>query len=120
MSLDEKARLFLVGFAQTLACFDGLGKPSLKILGLRDTNAIGALPTKMGQVIRDDRSQAIHGFGKHQSQSVFTGARRASQDHSLGKPATRQHVAHLVHSFRIAVKVRKRHKSRHQHSARSE
>jgi hypothetical protein len=111
MGLHEKTRFFLVRLPQTVAGFDGLGKASVQIFRLRNANTVRTLATEIRQAVRGDRGEAIHRLGHHHSQRVLAGTCGASQNHSLGKPVMRQHLAQPADRIRIAVKIGETHKS---------
>src|SRR5205823_1657784 len=77
---------------------------------LRDAGAIGALPAEIRKPVSGDPSEAVQRLREHQRQRVFARSLPPRKHHRMRKALARQHIAQAMNRFRIAVKIRKRHK----------
>ena len=88
-----------------------LSKASIEIGGLRDACAVRALAAEIGQPVGLRGIETVESLRQHQREGVLPRPRRSREHNGVRQSVAPQHVAQATNSFRIAVKVRKRHKA---------
>ena len=85
VGLDENAGLALVGVAQLLAGFNGLGHQCIQVGGERNARAVGALAAEVGQAVALHGFKAVDRLGQHQRQRVLPAPRGPARISDCGK-----------------------------------
>jgi hypothetical protein len=115
VGLDEDARLALVGLAQIVAGFHGLGYALFQVGCFANSNAVGADAAKVRQSVRFRLVKTIEGLCEHERKRVFACPARAGENERMREPAGADAFAEVRDGLRIAEKILKAHVSSLEH-----